>query len=340
MSWWKLPEGLDGLAKRERDEFGACVVIQEKLMKEIYVNLKRFDVPRSLGGLCPVEDPVAWIKDVIRDSLAAGLGENEALSLVYLLPESLIPAAASVLAASGGQKARMLEVGCQGVHWDNVTVGGNFGAFTTALPAAAASNLGCSWAIIGHSEERRFKGQVLRAYDPEIDTDITAMKLAAGAVDRLIHAEILQALESGLNVLLCVGESAEERGEGSFEEQKPRIEAVLREQLLTNLDGCSSVIGDRKIVIGYEPIWAIGPGKIPPGEEYISFVSSFIKDVIRKHFNMELSVVYGGGLKEENARMIASIGTIDGGLVALTRFTGEIGFDVPGLKGIVEKYLA
>jgi len=309
-------------------------------MKEIYVNLKRFDVPRSLGGLCPIEDPVAWIEDVIKDSLAAGMGENDELSLVYLIPESLIPAAVSVLTSSGGLTSRMLEVGCQGVHWDNVTVGGNFGAFTTALPAAAASSLGWSWAIIGHSEERRFKGQVLGTYDPEIESDLTKMKLAAGAVDHLIHAEILRALESGLNVLLCVGESAEERGEGSFDEQKPRIEAVLREQLLTNLEGCQAVIGDRKIVVGYEPIWAIGPGKTPPGEEYISFVSAFIKDEVRKHFNLELPVVYGGGLKEENARMIASIGTIDGGLVALTRFSGEIGFDVPGLKGIVEKYLA
>jgi triosephosphate isomerase len=51
-------------------------------------------------------------------------------------------------------------------------------------------------------------------------------------------------------------------------------------------------------------------------------------------------VVYGGGLKEENAGMIAGIKMIDGGLVALTRFTGEIGFDVAGLRGIVDKYLA
>ena len=50
-------------------------------------------------------------------------------------------------------------------------------------------------------------------------------------------------------------------------------------------------------------------------------------------------MVYGGGLKEENAAMIASIETIGGGLVGLTRFTGEIGFDVEGLRTIVEKYL-
>ena len=93
-------------------------------------------------------------------------------------------------------------------------------------------------------------------------------------------------------------------------------------------------------MIGYEPIWAIGPGKTPPGEAYVGFVSAYIKDVLRSELGMTCSVVYGGGLKEENAAMIAGIDTIDGGLVALTRFTGEIGFDVPGLKGIIDRYLA
>ena len=85
---------------------------------------------------------------------------------------------------------------------------------------------------------------------------------------------------------------------------------------------------------------SIGPGKTPPGEAYISFVSAYIKQIIRENFSINASVVYGGGLKEENAGMIAVIETIDGGLVALTRFTGQIGFDVAGLKGIVDKYLS
>jgi len=95
-----------------------------------------------------------------------------------------------------------------------------------------------------------------------------------------------------------------------------------------------------RIVVGYEPVWAIGPGRVPPGPDYISIVSALIKQIVRENFDAEVAVVYGGGLKEENAALIAGIPTIDGGLVALTRFTGEIGFDVRELNSIIEKYLS
>ena len=68
-------------------------------------------------------------------------------------------------------------------------------------------------------------------------------------------------------------------------------------------------------------------------------MSAYIKSACMELFGFEPPVVYGGGLKEENAAMIAGIKTIDGGLVALTRFTGDIGFEPEGLKKIIEKYL-
>ena len=305
-------------------------------MKEIYVNLKRFEAPRKYGGLCPVDSPTGWIESVMMESVESGLGSQDGLSLVYLLPEGLIPAAVMKLNSYEHTDRKTIEIGSQGVHWDDIQPGGNFGAFTTSLPAASARNLGSTWAIVGHSEERRAKLQVMRAYNPDMDDQTEKRSRASAAVDGLVQKEVDCALNVGLNVLLCVGESADERGEGSFEEQKPRIEAVLKSQLLTNLQGVVDHLGDRTVVIGYEPIWAIGPGKTPPGEAYIGFVSAYIKGVIVDNFDAEMSVVYGGGLKEENAAMITGIETIDGGLVALTRFTGEIGFDVAGLKGIIE----
>jgi len=308
-------------------------------MKEIYVNLKRFDVPKKWGGLCPDTEPISWIKKVIKETIELGMGSHPKLELVYLIPEGLIPSAKQALISYPETDRSMLSIGCQGVHWDDITPGGNFGALTTVIPATAARVLGSTWAIIGHSEERRFKYQVIKAFAPDIEEDFNQVTTASRAIDSLINQEVKAALSTGLNVLLCVGESAEERGAGEFEEQKPRIESVLRDQLLSDLSGIDEVIDDKKVVIGYEPIWAIGPGKIPPGKEYISFVSAFIKKVIDDNFGRDVTVVYGGGLKEENAAMIASIDTIGGGLVALTRFTGDIGFDVKGLKIIVDKYI-
>ncbi len=308
-------------------------------MRQIFVNLKRFEVPRSAGGLCPEPNPIQWIEKVISASVELGLGANPGVRLVYLLPEGLVAAARHHLQMYPSALTRQLDIGCQGVHWQNIQPGGNFGAFTTSLPAAAAAALGAQWAIIGHSEERRARLQVIAAYDLQVDTDPAAAAQASQAVNQLIQAEVRCALDSGLNVLLCVGETAAERGEGEFSEQQPRIEAVLQSQLLVNLKTAQDALQAGQLVIGYEPIWAIGPGKIPPDGPYIQFVSNTIKQVVRSQFNAECAVVYGGGLKEANAAMIAAIPSIDGGLVALTRFSGEIGFYVEELKQIVARYL-
>jgi len=309
-------------------------------MRQIFVNLKRFEVPKEKGGLCPKPDPAAWIESVVDETVQLGLGKHENLQLTYMLPEGLVYLAVSKLQSYRQEQRACIAIGVQGVHWDDIRPGKNFGAFTTSLPAAAAANLGAQWAIIGHSEERKAKLQMLEAFDPSVGSEAGPRARAAQAVDRMIQAEVSCALEAGLKVLLCVGETAEERGDGPFEEQQPRIESVLKAQLQTGLQTAGQALKEGRVVIGYEPVWAIGPGKTPPGREYIAFVSAFIKRAVRELFGSEPAVVYGGGLKEENAAMIAGIESIDGGLVALTRFTGEIGFDVPGLNGIIQKYLA
>lgn len=308
-------------------------------MVQIFVNLKRFEVPKAKGGLCPQTDPVLWIESIIAETVEQGFGQSEQLHLTYLVPEGLVPAAVRRLQVYPANQRGKLAIGVQGVHWYDIQPGKNFGAFTSSLPAAAAVNLGSQWAIIGHSEERRAKFQVMQAFEPQVELLAEPRIRANRAIDQLMQAEVNCALQAGLKVLLCVGETAEERGGGEFEEQKPRIEEALKSQLLIALQSAGQAIHEQKVVIGYEPVWAIGPGKTPPGKEYIAFVSAFIKQAARQHFGSEVTVVYGGGLKEENAAMIAGIPTINGGLVGLTRFTGEIGFDVQGLHGIVEKYL-
>ena len=93
-------------------------------------------------------------------------------------------------------------------------------------PAASAKNLGCTYTIIGHSEERKDKLDIIFKYDPDSMNDANRREKAEKTVDSLMNEEALSALNVGMKVLLCVGESADERGDGSFEEQKPRIKAV------------------------------------------------------------------------------------------------------------------
>lgn len=308
-------------------------------MNDIFINLKRFDVPREKGGVCPSDNAKEWIEEVVAKSVELKLGSLDDVNVVYFVPEALIIPAQEKLASYPQSDRKNLHVGCQGVFRNNIEPGKNFGAFTTNMPAASAYQMGCRWSIIGHSEERRNLQEIIGAFEPDWNAADDTRKRCATASDGIIHQEVLSALKQGMDVLLCVGETAEERGEGSFEEQQPRIRETLRAQLARCLDGVTDCLDGRKIAIGYEPIWAIGPGKTPPGKEYIGFVSGFIKETVKELCGFEIPVVYGGGLKEANAAEIASVDTIDGGLVALTRFTGEIGFFVEDLKIIIDKYL-
>lgn len=308
-------------------------------MIDIFINLKRFDVPKKYGGICLNEDPQVWIEDIMLDTVRFGLGRIDNVDIGYLLPEGLILPAINKLRAYSDDEVGSVSIGSQGVFREDVTPGGNFGAFTSNLPAAAAANLGCTLSIIGHSEERKDKFEMLCAFEPRAASDPELMARANNTVSTLLNGEVLAALKAGLRVLFCVGETAQERGEGGFEEQKPRIEKVLRAQLEAGLKGAADHCRDGNIAIGYEPRWAIGPGKRPPGADYIGFVSAYIKSVLRELYGAEVPVVYGGGLKEENAAMIAGVDTVDGGLVALTRFTGDIAFEPEGLKTIIETYL-
>lgn len=306
-------------------------------MKNIFINLKRFDVPRDKGGVCPEEHPGKWIENVMKDSATLGIGSSPDVDVVYLVPEALILPAQEALNQFPEDQKKHLAVGCQGVFRDNIEKGKKFGAFTTNLPAASAYQMGCRWSIIGHSEERRDKQEIIGAFEPNWNSSEPLREKCAAAVDSLINREVLSALKQGMNVLLCMGETAEERGTGSWEEQQKRIRNVLSAQLERGLTDVAPYLGKQKIVIGYEPIWAIGPGKTPPGAEYIAFVSAMIKEITQKLLGVDIPVVYGGGLKEDNAAMVAGVDTINGGLVALTRFSGEIGFFVEDLKKIIDK---
>lgn len=273
-------------------------------MKRIYVNLKRFDVPSSLGGVNHFAAPQEWARLLI-SGIEAALKPYPTQMCTIFLPE------AHLLAAQKAHSDKSIRIGCQGVYRQDVSPKGNFGAFTTHRPAAAMRALGVQSVLIGHCEERMDLLGIMAAGGAHDET----------AVDRLLNEEIRAAQAQGLDVLFCIGERAEEKTD--------RWEVLQRQ-----IDLGLAQLDRTRVTLAYEPVWAIGPGKEAPQKQEIAEVARFIKQI-----TAGLPLVYGGGLKADNARALASISEIDGGLIALTRFTGEIGFYPDEFSQIVTTYL-
>ena len=276
-------------------------------MKHIYLNLKRFDIPPELGGvnrIAPIQDWGTYVIAQTQDQLTQF--DPAQVEFVQFLPEAHLLAAVSAL-----KPGSAVQLGSQGVYRDDTAVGGNFGAFTTNRPANTVKALGATATLIGHCEERRDKAGILAE----------AGVVDPAAVNRIMNQEVKAAVAAGLAVLYCIGETSDEQ---------ERWQDVLSEQLSVGLSG----VDTSKVVIAYEPVWAIGPGKTPPDRAYIEKIARFVKEQTNG-----MDIVYGGGLKVDNAAMLASIPEIDGGLIALTRFSGEIGFYPDEYIEIIRTYL-
>lgn len=276
-------------------------------MKHIYLNLKRFDIPKEYGGVNSIADIKDWGKYIVEHT-KDGLNQYDSQEVEFVM---YMPEAHLITAISALDEKDNLQIGSQSVYREDTSVGGNFGAFTTNRTGNALKAIGCSSTIIGHCEERKDKAGILS------EAGITD----TAAINRLLNKEIQAAIQAGLTVLYCIGESAEEQ---------EQWQEVLRKQLSIGLDG----VDMSKVAIAYEPIWAIGPGKTPPDREYIQKIAAFIKEETDG-----APVVYGGGLKVDNAQMLASIPEIDGGLIALTRFQGDIGFYPDEYLEIIQTYM-
>ena len=277
-------------------------------MKHIFLNLKRFDIAPEHGGvnrLAPMKD---WGR-VIVEQTQDELKQYDGVEFVMYMPEAHLLGAAAARTEDSPVK-----LGSQSVYRADTAVGGNFGAFTTNRTGHAVAEMGCESTLIGHCEERNDKMGILAeaGVDPVV---------AMGAVNRILNAEIKAAQAAGLSVLYCIGEKSEEQA---------AWKDVLGAQLDIGLEG----VDMSRVVIAYEPIWSIGPGKTPADKPYIEKIARFVKERTGG-----LDVVYGGGLKKDNAQMLASIDEIDGGLIALTRFSGEIGFYPEEYLEIIRTYL-
>ena len=276
-------------------------------MKHIYLNLKRFDVPAELGGVNRIADMKEWGKYIV---------ENTQEELKKYSPEEVefamfFPEIHLFSACQAKTENSPVQIGCQGVFRDDVAPGKNFGAFTTGRPAAAMKAAGCETVIIGHCEERNNLVGILA------EAGVVNTK----AVNTILNKEIKSAVDRGMKVLYCIGEKSEEL---------EQWQEVLGEQLELGLKD----VDKSMVTIAYEPVWSIGPGKTPAGKEYITKIARFVKE---KTDGMD--IVYGEGLKQDNAAMLASIPEIDCGLIALTRFQGEIGYYPEEYLEIISLYM-
>ena len=161
------------------------------------------------------------------------------------------------------------------------------GAYTGEIAANMLVDAGCKYVIIGHSERR-----------------------AMGETDADVNAKVLAALENGLTPIMCCGESLEQREAG-----------ITAEHIAMQIKlGLQNVSEDkiRKVIIAYEPIWAIGTGRTATPEQ-AQEVCEDIRAVVRKLYSSKnaraISILYGGSMNEKNAFELLAQPDIDGGLI-------------------------
>jgi triosephosphate isomerase len=195
---------------------------------------------------------------------------------------AICPSFVNIAAAVDAVKGTRVGIGAQNMYWAKE------GAFTGEVSGPMLKAAGCTYVIIGHSERRQFFGE----------TNATVLKRTQAA------------LEYGLTPIVCLGELLAER-------ESNRTEAVLIEQFT---DGIAGLTPDQfaKIVIAYEPVWAIGTGKTAT-PEIAADAHRVIRDQVRTKFGNDAAskvrILYGGSVKPDNIKGLMAQTEIDGGLV-------------------------
>jgi triosephosphate isomerase len=194
-----------------------------------------------------------------------------------------------------------IALGAQDVFWEAE------GAYTGAISPAMLKEVGCSFTIVGHSERREYFAE----------SDLMVSKKAKALLD------------SGITPIICVGEGLEKREEGA--------EAALS-FITAQLEGALQLISKQdvaRIVVAYEPIWAIGTGRTATPEvaqDVCLGIRRFLGGVAGEAAANSIRILYGGSMKPENAALFAPQPDIDGGLI------GGASLDAPGFTAIVKAF--
>ena len=218
-----------------------------------------------------------------------------AMSLLYPLISELIPAVkdagcevvicvpfTDLVTAVEMTKGTNIHVGAENVHFEKS------GAFTGEISADMLVDLGVEYVIVGHSERRQYFAET----------------------DQTVNKRALAALNAGLKVIICVGESLQQREEGVTEELvRMQTKIALRDVTAEQM---------KNVVIAYEPIWAIGTGKTATAdqaEEVCGQIRKVIGEVYGEAVAEATTVQYGGSMNAKNCEELLSKKDVDGGLI-------------------------
>jgi len=188
-------------------------------------------------------------------------------------------------------KNSRVSLGAQNIFWENE------GAYTGEISPAMLVSAGCRYVIIGHSERRQYFGET----------------------DETVGKKIKASVKAELIPILCVGETEKER-------ESEKTFSVLDKQVKNGLKSFSS-IEIEKLVIAYEPVWAIGTGKTATKEQ-AQDVHKYLRSLTEKIFGFSLAkslrILYGGSVKPENISEIMNMPDVDGALVGGASLKAEI----------------
>ena len=188
--------------------------------------------------------------------------------------------AIDIPAVSEALKGTNIRLGAENVHFAEK------GAYTGEISAAMLKEYGVEYVIIGHSERRQYFGET----------------------DETVNKRTLTALTAGLTPILCVGETLEERETG-------KTENVLHRQLEEGLKGVEDLT---KLVIAYEPVWAIGTGKTATAaqaNETIGYIRKTLGELFCEKCAAKVRIQYGGSMNAGNCKELMAQEEIDGGLI-------------------------
>ena len=175
-----------------------------------------------------------------------------------------------------------ISLASQNIFWEEK------GAYTGEIAPGMLTDVGCTYAIIGHSERRQYFGET----------------------DESVNKRVKAALAAGLTPILCVGETLEQREAGKTPE-------VVSRQVKGGLAGLDSAEVDR-LIIAYEPVWAIGTGKTATpeqAEEVHADIRGLVSSIAGADTGSGIRILYGGSVKPDNVDVLMSQPDIDGALV-------------------------